>query len=290
MSRMPTPARSAIALALVALLAPTAAAAAGYPDPDDAPRRFSSSCLSDHNRRFVYDYEGVVTDAWGTEIEGAACDVYARTGAHVVLVAVPDTAGEPIENYALHLFEAWGIGEKDRNDGILLLYVRDYALDGRSSAVRVEVGYGLEAAVTSGDAMDAVRLMRDAKARALAAGENEGEALAFALASGAHYLLTILNDEYADGRFPEPRPGPAPIPFWVVVLAILMLVVVLLAVTASRDHGRTGGWGYYPHSRHWSRGIGSVFVGGGGLGGGGLGGGGGFGGGRSGGGGGSGGL
>ena len=276
-------------LLLLAALAPVAAAA--YPDPDRAPRYYESDCFATHDRRFVHDYVGVMREAYAREIEGAACEVYRRTGAHFVFVGVQDTDGEPLENYALHLLEAWGVGDAERHDGLMLLYVADYQMGGRGSAVRVEVGYGLEGVVTAPVAAEAVRLMRDAKDRALEAGDPDADARAFGLAMGSAYLLDTLGDNHVDGRFPEPSRNPfvraREVPPQVWIFAAILVIALIAALSSSSRRPRRG-WGYYPGSPHWSTGLGGAFAGS--RGGGSWGGGGGFGGGRSGGGGGSGGF
>lgn len=275
----------AVAL-VVAALAPGVAA---YPDPNRAPRYFDSTCFGEHSKRFVFDYVGIVGSTWGAEMEGAACDVYAATNAHVVLVTVPNAERESIETYAVRLFEEWGVGDEKRLDGLMLLYVADYEAQGGGGAVRVEVGYGLEGVVNGATSADAIDLMRDAKARALDGGYSEKEATEFALATGMEFLLTTVLASY-DGGFPSPEPARPPWWFYVVVVLILLLVVSALAASAkggSRRGRHAPGWGYYAGNAAWSYGIGRTF-GGGGLGGGGGFGGGSFGGGRSGGGGGSG--
>lgn len=282
--------RALLAILLVALLVPGALA---YPDPARVPSYQDSRCYAEHSKRFVHDYIGAVDAEHARMIEGAACDIYAKTSAHFVLVAVEDTEGEVLENYAIHLFEQWGIGTADENDGLLLLYVRDYKVEGGGGAVRVEVGYGLEGVVNAVVSRDAIDAMVDAKARALDAGEPESWALSYALAIGSHYLLSTLDAQYVDGRFPPPDAAgllvDPPWWFYVLVLLVILMLVAALAASEAPRRGRPG-WGYRHNAPAWQHGLGGPFVGGlarGGLGGGGFrGGGGSFGGGRSGGGGG----
>jgi uncharacterized protein len=297
-----TPVRGAFVLAIVLVLplALPAAQAATYPDPQKAPRYFDSDCAARFDRRFVYDYVGLLTDDWGPLIEGAACEVYANTSAHFVLATVPDTGDESLESYSLHLFETWGIGSKDVNDGILLLYVDHYNLSGKSSALRVEVGYGLEGTLNAHVAANAIRLMQDTKAQALDAGRDDADAKSLAIANGAEYLLETMATDYTDGHFPAPQPASSAPPVWFWVVAVVVALGLLSALSRAA-HGPRG-WGYQTGSSAvWQGALAGAFArsvlrggGGGGWGGGGFGGGGfgggGFGGGRSGGGGGSGGF
>ncbi|OZY59027.1 methanol dehydrogenase [Pseudomonas lundensis] len=64
------------------------------------------------------------------------------TGEQVVVVTVPGLQGTVIEDYGYQLGRAWGIGQKDKNNGALLIVARD------DRKLRIEVGYGLEDRLT----------------------------------------------------------------------------------------------------------------------------------------------
>jgi uncharacterized protein len=60
----------------------------------------------------------------------------------IAVVTVPNMNGQDIQTYANGLARAWGIGEKGKNNGVLVLL----ALKERK--IRIEVGYGLEHVIT----------------------------------------------------------------------------------------------------------------------------------------------
>jgi uncharacterized protein len=62
-------------------------------------------------------------------------------GAQVVVLIVPTTQPESIEQYGIRLAEAWKIGRRGVNDGVIVIVARD------DRAMRIEVGYGLEGAI-----------------------------------------------------------------------------------------------------------------------------------------------
>jgi uncharacterized protein len=62
----------------------------------------------------------------------------------VVVATVPDLQGLEISDYGYQLGRAWGIGDKKRNDGVLLLVAPN------QRKVRIEVGYGLEGVLPDG--------------------------------------------------------------------------------------------------------------------------------------------
>lgn len=61
-----------------------------------------------------------------------------KTGAQVVVVTVNNLEGRSIEEYSTELFRSYGIGDKDKNNGVLLI------VSVEDRRMRIEVGYGLE--------------------------------------------------------------------------------------------------------------------------------------------------
>ena len=80
-------------------------------------------------------------------------ETYQRASGHQVLVWVGTTTGPtPLEDWTVRAFQAWRVGRKGLDDGLVLfLFAED-------RAARIEVGYGLEAQVP--DAL-ASRILRD---------------------------------------------------------------------------------------------------------------------------------
>ena len=76
-----------------------------------------------------------------TLIDGVCRDLQAKTTIELAVVTVGDLGGLPIEDFAEKLFRRFAIGAAGKDNGLLLLCSRD------DRAVRLEVGYGLEAAI-----------------------------------------------------------------------------------------------------------------------------------------------
>lgn len=101
---------------------------------------------------YVNDFAGVISAAERQMIEEKLTSLYGQSGAQVAVVTVRTTGDdETIETYAVKLFEDWGIGDAERDRGLLLLV----AVDDR--AVRIEVGYGLEGDVTDIHSANVIR-------------------------------------------------------------------------------------------------------------------------------------
>ena len=87
---------------------------------------------------YVNDYAKLLSSDTKNYIVNMNQILYNITGAHIVVVTVPNLEGDSLEEYATELFRKFGIGDKTKNNGVLLLL----ALEERQ--FRVEVGYGLE--------------------------------------------------------------------------------------------------------------------------------------------------
>ncbi len=93
------------------------------------------------DRFFVNDFADVMSDADEQTVYEAGVRLYEKTEAQVVLVTVDTLGDRDLESYALELARAWGIGDEEQNNGVLLLFTTD------GPRSRLEIGYGLEGAL-----------------------------------------------------------------------------------------------------------------------------------------------
>ena len=162
------------------------------------------------------------------------------TGEQVVVVTVPDLQGTSIEDFGYQLGRAWGIGQKDKNNGALLIVARD------DRKLRIEVGYGLEDRLT--DAQSSV-ILNQVITPAFKAGQfSQG------ISDGVAAMLHVLGGDplaepaYASGQG-EGSDFMAEHPFVVLLLFVLFVIVVAACqfygiCTAGGSGGsRSGGFG-----------------------------------------------
>lgn len=103
-----------------------------------------SAVVSPDDAFYVYDGAQVLTQETEQYILKASQELESKTGAQIVVVTIPSLEGEALEEYATDLFRQWGIGDSEKNNGLLLLC----AVEDRQ--FRVEVGYGLEGDLPDG--------------------------------------------------------------------------------------------------------------------------------------------
>ena len=210
----------------------------------------------------VSDWAGVFTPDQKADLESRIAAVRQATGAQLAVVAVKSLQGGEITDFAVKLFAQWGIGEKGKDNGVLLLA----AIEDR--AMWIEVGYGLEG------------VLNDAKCGRIRdewifPRFKEGD-YAQGLRDGADALLKIMGGE----ALPEPtEPENNPI---AAALFLMVFLFVIIVIVRSAIRGGKGGGGISSGGISGGGFSGRGWSGGGGGGGSSFGG---FGGGRSGGGG-----
>lgn len=113
----------------------------------------------------------------------------AAKGSQIAVLLVQTTQAEPIEQYALRVAESWKIGRKGVDDGAILVV----ALQDR--ALRIEVGYGLEGALTD---ITSKRIIEEVIIPQFRQGDVAG-----GVAAGVDQMIRVIEGE------PLPEPSPA---------------------------------------------------------------------------------
>lgn len=141
---------------------------------------------------FVQDYSGVLSDATKQHILQTSEALSKATGAQAAVLTVKTIGDTPVEDYALAVLRGWGIGDKTKNNGVLLLVVTgDHKL-------RIEVGYGLEGAIPdakAGRIMDEL-IIPSFKTGDLDTGIKAGyDAIAANIAAETGYTINGVTDQ-----------------------------------------------------------------------------------------------
>lgn len=70
---------------------------------------------------YAQDYANVLSKETESRINRLSTELQSRTGAQIAVVTIPSLEGEAIEEYSLALFRKWGIGDRKKNNGVLIL-------------------------------------------------------------------------------------------------------------------------------------------------------------------------
>ena len=184
-----------------------------------------------------------------------------KTTDQVVVATLPSLEGYPIEDYANRLFRHWQLGQKDKDNGALLLVAPN------ERKVRIEVGYGLEGALT--DALSKIIITT-----AIAPQFQKGD-FAGGIDAGVDAMLSILTGDAEEWqRRAEVREDQSsefdPIATFIVLLILFFIISRIMSAGGPRrvGRGRHGPW-IIPTGGGWSGGSGGFSGGGGGFSGGG---------------------
>lgn len=184
---------------------------------------------------YVSDFARVI-DASSKQRLEAYCGMVERvTGAQIALVTLPSLQGEPIEDVANTIFRAWGVGQKGKDEGIMLLL----AIGDRRS--RLEVGYGLEPILPDGLDGSILRQMRPALRQ-----QDYSEAL---VAAADTIGNTIAEAKHVSLTAPIPRRlrrTPSDSIPWPMLLGGLFLLFWLMRGAGPRGYSGGGGGGFLP--------------------------------------------
>lgn len=208
----------------------------------------------------VVDNAHLIDAASARQLEQMLTAHEQSTGEQVVVVTLPDLQGLPIEDYGYQLGRHWGIGQKGKDNGALLIVVPS------ERRLRIEVGYGLEDRLTDAQASLIINSVITPSFRR--------EAYSDGIVAGVSAMLQVLGGEPLQ-EIAEPSESPRSAMFTLLVMLVLVVLMVKGMGSGGGGRGRRGGF---------VGGLGGGFggFGGGGGGGGGFGGGGGsFGGGGS---------
>jgi uncharacterized protein len=89
----------------------------------------------------VTDLTGTLSAQQKSELEARIAAYESRRGSQIAVLMLPTTKPEEIEQYSIRVAEAWKIGRKKVDDGLILVVAKD------DRRLRIEVGYGLEGAI-----------------------------------------------------------------------------------------------------------------------------------------------
>jgi uncharacterized protein len=132
----------------------------------------------------VIDQANIIPADQRSAIEAKLADLEGKSGIQLVVATVTSLGGQEIEPYANDLFRTWKLGERTKNNGVLLLVAPN------ERRVRIEVGYGLEGTLT--DALSQV-IITNAIAPRFKAGDFAG-----GITRGVDDIITVLTTDASE--------------------------------------------------------------------------------------------
>jgi uncharacterized protein len=201
----------------------------------------------------VVDEAGILDASTREQLEKLSADLEAKTTDQLVIVTLKSLQGKSIEDYGYQLGRKWQIGQKDKNNGVILIVAPN------EKRVRIEVGYGLEPTLT--DAISSViiqnAILPRFRAGDFAGGVRRGaEDIAQVIAGDAKEI-----QERAAQR--QASQGMSAAEMMIVVFWIIVAIMIIANVMADmRRRGRPLQRGGVRRTRDWTD-YGPIVIGGG---------------------------
>ncbi len=171
----------------------------------------------------VIDQTGTLSTTEQSALEARLAALEQRKGSQIAVLLVATTSPEAIEQYSLRVAEAWKLGRKGVDDGVLVFVAKD------DRAVRIEVGYGLEGTIPDATSK---RVIDDFIVPRFRAGDYPG-----GISAGVDRLIGLVDGE----ALPEPQASRAPNGGLENILPIVFVISLVLGSVLRRALGQLPG-------------------------------------------------
>ncbi len=188
-----------------------------YPDKPNPPK-------------LVNDFAHILGSAEANDLEQKLVSFDNTTSTQISIVTVTNLGGQDIAEYTTTLFNRWGIGQANKNNGVLILMTLD---DGYGKKrVFITVGKGLQGVLT--DAMTA-RIIRNEMIP-----EFKNKNYYQGLLNGASSIIEVTKGEYKSDNEHAGKKHKKGVP----IIALVIIFIVLIIIIKGRNNGRGGGGRY----------------------------------------------
>ena len=133
---------------------------------------------------YITDRAGLLSSEIKASLEQRLGAFEQQTSTQIVAAIFPSLDGESLEDVTIHLAERWKIGQRDKDNGVLLIIFP------QDRKMRIEVGYGLEGALT--DAVS-TQIISQVIAPRFRAGDFDG-----GVSSGVTAIMAAVQGEFAE--------------------------------------------------------------------------------------------
>ena len=177
--------------------------------------------------RLVNDYTGTLNASQINTLEHKLVAYNDSTSTQILVLLVDDLQGYSIEQYATEIGHSWGVGQKDKGNGVVILVKPKKGSE--RGEVNISTGYGMEQYVTDATGKNIIEkeMIPAFKEGDYYTGIDNAVNVIMALCSGK-----FTQDEYNDGEG---------IPGWLTLLFIIAVIIVFIKFSSGSGQNYSGG-------------------------------------------------
>ncbi len=187
----------------------------------------------------VTDQAGMLEEQQRRTLDQVLTDYETRTGSQIAVLLIASTAPEAIEQYGIRVADAWKLGRKGIDDGVILIVAKDNPKALRR--LRIEAGRGVQGSLTDAQSK---RILEDVIAPHFRQNDYYG-----GLAAGISALTSLLDRENLPAAEKKEASGQSYASWLEVAILVIMLAVFFTALllvrrrTTGRNNLNNNSWG-----------------------------------------------
>jgi uncharacterized protein len=165
----------------------------------------------------VNDYAGILSASAAQHLESQLASFEKTDSTQIVVLTIPSLEGDSLEDFSIRTAEAWKIGQKGKDNGVILIVAKE------DRKIRIEVGWGLEGRLTD---LVSGRIIRNEMAPLFREGNYDG-----GMEQGVSSIMAVVKGEYRaapNETNPEKRNAP---PVFALFIFFLVACVFLGAIS-----------------------------------------------------------
>ncbi len=201
---------------------------------------------------YIHDFSNVLSANVKAQLNQYSEQLDQGTGAEIMVVTVDSLNGQEPKMYATKMIRSWGIGDKEKNNGVLILATFGQG-EGNNDVV-IAVGQGLEGPLPDG------KLGRILD-HAFYPSASEGNIDQAFQATYAEVFRTVAEEYSWNGEVPEGANEGEDMPVWLIILIIIVVLIIYSFFSKGGGGPRAGGFGGFPGSFGGGRSSGGGFGG-----------------------------
>ncbi len=173
----------------------------------------------------VYDYVNLLSKSQKSNLENKLVRYSDTTSTQIVVAIISSTEGENINYLAANWGEEWGIGDAEKDNGILILLAKD------DKKIAIQNGKGVEYLMTD---FQSKRIIE----RVIIPEFKKGEYYR-GLDKGADYIFRTLKGEFKGTRQQTPKGSNSGL-----IIFVIMIIIFFIIISKGNKNNRGGGRGY----------------------------------------------